>query len=94
MSYLVKTILKIATNEDVARKKRLDHPHQPAPRGPLKAQPRVEHLQTQPLAYIGGGNMLVLGLRSRAIPCCFAVLHLGENAWNELFRLFAKAAAL
>lgn len=69
MSYRVKGILKDATNENIAWEKRLHHAHHPASRCPLQAKTGMEHLKPQPFANIGRGNMFMLGLRSRAIPC-------------------------
>jgi hypothetical protein len=68
VSYIVKTILKYATDEYVAWEKRLNHAHDPATRRSLKAKPGMEYLQSKSLAHVGGSYMLVLGLRSRTVP--------------------------
>ena len=69
MADFIQPILKNATNKNVTGEKRLNHPHNAAPRCPLHPQTGMKNFQTQILTDIGRCNMLVLGLCSGAIPC-------------------------
>src|SRR5580658_6696245 len=82
VSNCVRKILKNAMNKNVARKKRLNDTHHPALRCSFQAQSRMKNIQAKSLADVGRRDMLVLGLRSRAVPSYFTILHLEDKCQN------------
>ena len=69
VSYFIQAVLQIAPDKNIAGKKRFNHTHHATPGRPLKLEARIEYFQPQPAAKTAGCYMLVLGVRSRAIPC-------------------------
>src|SRR5690348_8146659 len=68
IAHAIQTFVDVATDKNVAREKGLDHADNSATSGPLHPQTGVKHLQTKIALKAGCHNVLVLRLRSRAIP--------------------------
>jgi hypothetical protein len=83
MADFISPIFKDAPNKNVAGEKRLHDLHHAPFRGPFHSQPRKKNFQAKISGNIGCGNVLMLWLRSGAIPRLMWSVHQLKRLKNE-----------